>query len=273
MSETVEDWELSAFVDGDLPEGRRREIEAIARKSPEVRRKLEDYLALHRLLATAAWDAADPVQIPRPTMAIAGRLARRLSGQRDGSGVADWFVRSLRQAGLVLAGGALGWAAASFADMPLDSSATFVDEATEIHRVLTVAPSFATESSKVDLAQLDQLFAFRAALPDLTDMGLALRRIDVSPTDDGPVLVFLFEDDGHRLVSLIMSTNGRSLAAVGEASNGVRVVSHNELAIALGRGAGVAYAVTGSVAEGRVRQIAERLIGTFGSTPATTRAG
>ena len=40
MSRPVEDWELSAFVDGDLPPSRMAEIEAQAARSPELRRHL-----------------------------------------------------------------------------------------------------------------------------------------------------------------------------------------------------------------------------------------
>ena len=50
MSRPVEDWELSAFVDGDLPPSRMAEIEAQAARSPELRRHLSELLADHQAL-------------------------------------------------------------------------------------------------------------------------------------------------------------------------------------------------------------------------------
>ena len=51
MSRPVEGWELSAYVDGDLPAKRMAEIEVELQRSPELRAILEEMLADHRALA------------------------------------------------------------------------------------------------------------------------------------------------------------------------------------------------------------------------------
>ena len=116
MSKPVEDWELSAFIDGDLPSRRMAEIEAEAERSPELRRHLSELLADHRVLTEAARDEDDAMTELPPRLA---RLTAELSAELravDPRGTVTPTTRVQRiwrQVAGLAAASAIGWAAAS----------------------------------------------------------------------------------------------------------------------------------------------------------------
>ncbi len=272
MSKPVEDWELSAFIDGDLPSRRMAEIEAEAERSPELRRHLSELLADHRVLAEAARDEEDamtelPPRLARLSADLSAELKAaelRVAGSRGSVTPADRLRRVWRQVAGLAAASAIGWAAASWAAPHSDPLTTFIDEATEVHRVTALAPGFAREASDSVIDSVGALFARDLDPPDLSAAGFTLSRVDVAATDNGPVAVFVYTDPEARRVSLVMSLDSPVLDAFGLDAPGrdiaaPRVTTHGGLSVSYGLRSGIAYALVGSIPESRARQLADRV--------------
>jgi len=323
MSKEIEFWEISAFLDGDLPNKRLAEIGREAARDPAVRDRLDDYAKIHAtLIAESAREAAQE-PLPAELRDLAERLEERLVDQAEGrdeaatsgpGGVpepASWkspgkspgkssrkssrrstpapesllarvfggtSVR-LKSVGLVVGGIMVGLTAGSFAaNLPpnlnpvadyvrgddgaealTEAGLSFVDEATEIHRVLAFAPEFSPRAQDLDLSVVSSLFAIRFMPPDLDGLGFALDRVDVSATDTGPALVLLYRDADGTIMTLVLAVSATSLSAVGEDTSSMKLLTYHDLAIAVGRSSDIAYAVTSSLSERRVRQVALEL--------------
>lgn len=260
MSEPVEGWELSAYVDGDLPPKRMAEIEAAAERSPDLGRRLQEMLADHQALATLA--AAEQLAVDQLPPRLA-RLASTLS-DRIGSVGGRATGRAWRHVAMLAAGAVAGWAAASWAATQVDALSEFIDEAAEIHRVAVMAPGFSQEVSGPLLDGLGTLFAHTINPPDLSGIGFALSRVNVAATDAGPAAVLYYTDPEARRVSLVLSLDTPILDALargapGHASAAPRVTTHDGFAVSFGGGDGIAYALVGSIPETRARQLAVRV--------------
>lgn len=259
MSKPVEDWELSAFVDGDLPPRRMAEIETQAAQSPELNRHLTELLADHQALVDLARQdsaAADdlPDELGEPAAVLAAEL--RVAESRRPLVRPDLLTQIWRQVAVLAAGMAVGWAAASWAAPHDDPLAGFVDEATEVHRVSALAPAFSREPSATVIDNIGTLFAHKLTPPDLSDTGFALSRIDVVATDTGPAALYLYTDPEARRLSLVLSLDSPVLAALDREGTALRVTTHDGLAVSYGHANDVAFAVVGSIPEPRARQIA-----------------
>jgi anti-sigma factor RsiW len=259
MSKPVEDWELSAFVDGDLPSRRMEEIEAEAERSPGVRQHLRELLADHQaLMELARLESASMEGLP-PRLADAGsELAVELSASVSQSNRARLGIigQVWRQIVVLTAGVAVGWAAASWAAASDDTLSAFIDEAAEVHRVSAVAPFFAREASDTAIHSIETLFAHKLTPPDLTAVGFTLSRIDVVATDTGPAALFVYTDPEARRLSLVLSLDSPILEALDRDGSVPRVTTHDGLAFSYGHANDVAYALVGSIPEPRARQIA-----------------
>ncbi len=267
MPDRIEDWEIGAFVDGELGADRRREIADAAERRPEIAHKIDSYAA-HKSLLAAATDLP-PVDEPLPP--ALETAARRLS---RATMVTAWLRqgRALlfgpgRFAALLLVGAVIGWSARDVtAPTPAapEASLTFVDEATEAHRTLSLAPTFATDVAVADFGKLSEMFSEVIDPAALTVGGLVLTKVDIASTDNGPAVQFLFFDAEARPVSLLLSMNSSSLAAVGLGDRDTVVTSYNDFAVAYGRHDGIAYAVTAALPERRVGEIARQLVASAG---------
>lgn len=305
MSKKVEDWELSAFLDGDLPDERLAEVGRQAASDPALGDRLEGYAHDHAALATVGSSDVDGMALPAALRNLAERLEHRLADQAEDeryveaarfhgfetvanrAGMATSFWRRLgatrlrlKSSVLVMAGMMVGLTAGSFAanlppDLPpllgelrvgaehgevSEAALAFVDEATEIHRVMAFAPEFSPRARDLDMGVVAKLFAISFSPPELGQLGFALDRIDVSATDTGPALVLLYRDAEDHVVTMLLAMSSNSLSAVGDGSLGLALLTYNDLAVAVGRTSDVAYAVTSSMSERRVRQVADLLL-------------
>lgn len=260
MSKPVELWELSAYVDGDLPRERMAEIDAAAKTDPSLRNHLEQLISDHRALRELAYREGRALGAVPPRLARLGRsLTTALEdGQvpRQGWTFGSAAVATWRQITGLAAAAALGWAAASWAAPHDDPLASFVDEATEVHRVAALAPAFSREASAPVIDSLGKLFAHRLTPPDLTPEGFHLARVDVAATDTGPAAVFFYTDPEARRVSLVLSLDSPILDALGGDDAAPRVTTHDGLAVSYGQRQGVAYALVGSIPEPNARRLA-----------------
>ncbi|MDF1793979.1 MAG: hypothetical protein P1U88_18850 [Thalassobaculaceae bacterium] len=267
MPGRFEDWEIGAYVDDELPQDRHREISAAADASPELARRIEAYTH-HKTLLSGLGDMPIEENVPAEMQAAVDRLSRATALhhwiRRGRALVAD----QARVAAVLLIGAAVGWWAESILS-PTPTSATnspmaFVDEATEAHRTLALAPMFATDVAVADFSKLSEMFSEVIDPAALGAGGLILAKVDIASTDNGPAVQFLFFDAEARPVSLLLSVNSASLDAVGVQNGETVVTSYNDLAVAYGRHDNVAFVVTAALPERRVGEIARQLVASAG---------
>lgn len=259
MSKPVEDWELSAFIDGELPSQRMEEIEAEAARSPELRQHLSELLADHQaLVELARLETASMGDLPHRLADAGSELAVELNtAVSQSSRARPSFVSQMwRQVAMLTAGVAVGWAAASWAAGHDDPLSAFIDEAAEVHRVSSAAPFFAREASETAIGSVETLFAHKLTPPDLALAGFTLSSIDVVATDTGPAALFVYTDPEARRLSLVLSLDSPILEALDRDGAEPRVTTHDGLAVSYGKASDVAYALVGSIPEPRARQIA-----------------
>ena len=263
----IEDWEIGAFVDDELSAQRRREIAAAAETSPELARKIEAYSRHKTLLSGLANQRVDD-EIPDAMRAAAARLSRATTmhgWMRQGR---RFMVAQARIAAVLVVGAVVGWTAQEILG-PRPGNATdgplaFIDEATEAHRTLALAPMFATDVGEVDFARLSEMFSEGINPAGLKANGLVLSKVDLASTDQGPAVQFLFFDREARPVSLLISVNSASLTSVGVPDGETVVTSYNDFAVAFGRRDSVAFVVTAALPERRVGEIARQLVASAG---------
>lgn len=101
MSDPIEDWELSAFIDGDLPSRDMAEIEAALEALPEHRHKLLQMMADHWALAALGQAELDSIGAPLPPhlAALAAELGSRLGGGEAAPGWGDVIELAARPGG------------------------------------------------------------------------------------------------------------------------------------------------------------------------------
>ncbi|WP_028793500.1 anti-sigma factor family protein [Thalassobaculum salexigens] len=266
-SGSIEDWEIGAYVDDELSPQRRREIAAAAGASPELAARIEVYTRHKSLLAGLAGRPVDD-EIPEQMRAAATRLSRATTfhgWMRRGRQV---MVAQARIAAVLVIGAVVGWTAQEIlAPRPgnaTDGPLAFIDEATEAHRTLALAPMFATDVGSVDFAKLSEMFSEGIDPAGLRANGLILSKVDMASTDQGPAVQFLFFDREARPVSLLLSVNSASLHSVGVPDGEMVVTSYNDFAVAFGRRDSIAFVVTAALPERRVGEIARQLVASAG---------
>lgn len=206
----VTEAELHAFVDGQLPAAREREIEAYLRARPEESQRLESYRAQRRELH-ALFDPVLEEAVPQ-------RLAQRAAPARM-----PWYLQRLA-AGLAIAlvGGAAGWglrggasaergpfAAQGPAAITVASASGFAQRAVVAHAVYAPEQRRPVE---VDAAHEDQLIAWLSKRmgapmkpPHLQALGYALEGGRLLPGGQGPVAQFMYRDEAGSRLTLYVS--------------------------------------------------------------------
>jgi anti-sigma factor RsiW len=266
MSRQIEDWELSAYVDGELPSHRMEEVRAAAELDARLRRRLDQLLADHHALGELGdSEQFQPREIPPRLARYGADLANalRASDRRPASSqLLPAPLTVWRQVAGLAAAAALGWGAASWAAQQDDALSSFIDEAAEVHRVASVAPTFSREASASVIESLTRLFAHKLTPPDLSSEGFSLDRVDVAATDTGPAAVFYYTDPEARRLSLILSLDTPTIDSLDDGA-APRVTTHDGLAVSFGRHRDVAYALVGSLPEPNVRLLASRAAATL----------
>lgn len=264
---SIEDWEIGAYVDDELPAQRRREIAEAAETSPELARKIEAY-SHHKALLAGLMNQPVDEEIPEGMRTAAARLSRATAMQawmRRGRTI---LAAQARIAAVLVVGAVVGWTAQEIlAPRPgnaTDGPLAFIDEATEAHRTLALAPMFATDVGSVDFAKLSEMFAEGIDPAALQATGLVLSKVDMASTDQGPAVQFLFFDREARPISLLLSVNSASLVSVGVPDGQTVVTSYNDFAVAFGRRDSTAFAVIAALPERRVGEIARQLVASAG---------
>lgn len=267
MPDRFEDWEIGAYVDDELTAERRTEIAAAIETSPDLARRVRDY-AHHKALLASLGGLSIGDDVPAEMRATATRLSRAMSVQRWLRRGRDALAGPSRVAAMLLVGAVVGWSAqTAFSTTAADgipSTMSFIDEATEAHRTLSLAPMFASDVAVVDFAKLSEMFSEVIDPVALRAGGLILTKVDIASTDNGPAVQFLFFDTDMRPVSLLLSVNSAILSAIDVQDGETLVTSYNDFAVAFGRRDTVAFAVTAALPERRVGEIARQLVASAG---------
>ena len=204
-SDAVDEQELSAYLDGQLPPDRVAAVEGYLAAHPEVQARLRQYAQQQQELR-AAWVAQSGGPVPsrlrvaRLEAALRGRLYQLLTAAAAAvllfaaGGIGGWIARD--------AGGRLALL------MPGGGSAahTFTSDAIEAYRVFSVEVRHPVEVDAEHEAHLVQWLSKRLGrplvVPDLTKLGYQLMGGRLLPSESGPAAQLMYEDGkGSRLTA------------------------------------------------------------------------
>lgn len=204
----VSDAELHAYLDGELSDERRREVERMIADDPMLDARLQAYRAQQRLLH----DAFDPVldeAVPARLLAVASPAASPdpLAARRD---AAAWTARpSWRIAAavaLLIAGGLVGWivrdnhpvpvAANPLERLPRQAALAHAVFSPDVRRPVEVT----AEHEDQLVTWLSRRLGTPVRPPKLGPQGFDLVGGRLLPGDSGPVAQFMYQDaSGQRL--------------------------------------------------------------------------
>lgn len=162
----VSEDELHAFVDGELPDDRRAEVEAWLAAHPDDASRIASWRQQAELISQRYAGVVDEII---PDHLQLERLVKRRPLSRSLAAIAATL--------LLVAGGATGWFARGFWDGS-PAAASITAEALEAHRVYVVEVRHPVEVPGSDSAHLQQWLSRRVGhelrAPDLSGKGLTL---------------------------------------------------------------------------------------------------
>lgn len=198
--ETVSDYELHAYVDGELDAQRRLEVEAWLAANPQAAARVRAYRDIRERLH-ARFDAllAEPVALP------AGSARGRVS----------LSARAAVLAAVTLVSGALGWHLHDRLDRGSGSPALaeLAQPAAFAHQVYATDTRYPVEIPAVEQASLNRWVSQRMhtelRAPDLSAQDLSLIGGRLLPSTDRMAAQFMYEDgQGGRLTLYVRRIAG-----------------------------------------------------------------
>lgn len=200
------DYELQAYVDGQLtPEEAARVEERLAR-DPEAAATVQAFLEQKELIREAA-DALEPYTTDLRTAALERKLAERLSGRHWG--VPGWLRQVAASVVLVSAGWlAHGQYQARFAPTG-DQLPVYVAEAVGAHGVFAEdrfrPVEFPAEASDAAIQWASAKLGQELTIPSLDALGLELVGSRLLGTAAGPLLYLIYEDATENRLSVLVA--------------------------------------------------------------------
>lgn len=257
LSETEQ--QLQSFVDGELDEARRRQVERRLAVDPGAARRAGAYRRQKRqltaALAAAAGESADPY-----TATLVDGLARRLAPPPR--------VRWLRPLGVAAVLVAASWWGNDLYDTALLDSGLLdtgqvpglVADGAEIHQLFAEDPEHPVELTAAQSDELTEWMAVHlgeaAAVPDLRPMGLTFLGGRLLGSQEGPFAQLLYEAaDGGR-ISLYLS---RGDGSANETADGIQIIRVDGLNAGYWQEDSLTYALVAEAPQERLRSIATRL--------------
>ena len=197
----VEEDDLHARIDGQLPPNRAKDVDAYLAAHPEQRARFSQYAAQRQALRAALGARVDEPIPPRL------RVANLLAQQRPRR--SRRFIEIAAAVCLIVLGGIGGWAAHDLAapeiSFPPGAVARMITaDAIAAHRTFSVEVRHPVEVDAGQEAHLVQWLSKRLGrqlvVPDLAAAGFQLMGGRLLPAEDGPAAQFMYEHgDGERL--------------------------------------------------------------------------
>lgn len=196
---SIEEDDLHAYVDGQLPSSRRAAVEHHLSAHPETARRVAAYQQ-QRAALRAAFAGADEPLPARLTLASILRERRRTR-------LANWRVAAGLVLGLAL-GGSAGWLLHAPTGRGSVAMAALEQEAFSTHTVYAADRRHPVEIGATEAAHLRQWLSNRldrsVAPPDLSASGYHLIGGRLLATEHGrPAALFMYENAGGQRLSLL----------------------------------------------------------------------
>jgi anti-sigma factor RsiW len=201
----VEEDDLHARIDGQLPYDRAEEVDAYLAAHPEERERFSQYAAQRQALRAALAAQADK---PIPARL---RVANLLAQQRRRR--SRWFIELAAAVCLIVLGGIGGWVARDLTgplgSLPPGTKARMITaDAIAAHRTFSVEVRHPVEVDAAQEAHLVQWLSKRLGrqlvVPDLTAAGFRLMGGRLLPAEDGPAAQFMYENGNAERLTLYL---------------------------------------------------------------------
>jgi anti-sigma factor RsiW len=201
----VEEDDLHARIDGQLPHDRAEEVDAYLAAHPEERARFSQYAAQRQELRAALAAQADE---PVPARL---RVANLLSQQRRRR--SRWFIEIAAGVCLIVLSAISGWVARDLTgprgSLLLGAVARMITaDAIAAHRTFSVEVRHPVEVDAAQEAHLVQWLSKRLGrqltVPDLTGAGFRLIGGRLLPAEDGPAAQFMYENGNAERLTLYL---------------------------------------------------------------------
>ena len=201
----VEEDDLHARIDGQLPRERIEEVEAHLAVHPEVEARFSEYAAQRQALREAFAEQTDrPVPM---RLRVAHLLAQQRQRRRR------QLAQIAAAIGLIVLGGIGGWAARDLtgplSSLPPGAVARMITaDAIAAHRTFSVEVRHPVEVDAAQGAHLVQWLSKRLGrqltVPDLAAAGFRLMGGRLLPAEDGPAAQFMYENGNAERLTLYL---------------------------------------------------------------------
>lgn len=192
------EYELHAYVDGDLDEAEMERVEAYLQKNPDAAAKTRAYLQQKDDLRNAARQG---ISFDEPAAIRA--LSRILGKHLKRGSVSSWSLSGWRRAMAVAGLFLLGWLSHTIY-APLAQTPAFASEIVQAH--LLTSSDF-SEVGPISPERLSRLFSRIGEienLPDLSRFGYEPFGAELLPSAEGVVLHVPYRDAGGRMLSYFL---------------------------------------------------------------------
>ena len=250
--------DLHAWLDGELPEERRPDIERHLADNPELARRFERYRAQRAMLGRAFGPLIDrPLpEALKPPYAEAARPGHRRRGRL-------WALALAASLLLFLTGGATGWLVRGWTGGGSGGTAAFVADAVSAHRVFVAEVRHPVEVGADQEAHLVAWLSKRLGktlrAPRLAAHGYDLVGGRLLSDAQGPAAQLMYQDAAGRRITLYVrpSSNGSDTS--------FRFAQHGNVQAFYWRDNGLAWAVSGDLDRVTLSSIAEEVYGALNS--------
>jgi anti-sigma factor RsiW len=236
--------ELHAYVDGQLPEDRRMEVEAYLADNPQDQARIRDYQEQNRLLH-ASYDPvmAEPIPTswhlaarrqPFSFQAVAAAVAFIFLG-----GVAGWFLR-----------GAIIQLSAKEVDFARQAALAHALYTPEVRHPVEVT----AEQEEHLVRWLSKRLGGTLKVPHLVDLGYELVGGRLLPGDQGPVAQFMYQEQSGRRLTLYIKTDPSS-----ERETAFRFSQQGKVAVFYWLDRRLSYALSGEMRKDELLHIANTI--------------
>lgn len=245
MNETVSNWDLHAFADGELSGAEKANVEARL-QGDEAARALVATIRQHKADLHKAYD--DVLQEPVPARLLAA--AKPQPGQKRAS-----YLIAASMAGFLILGGALGYFTADHMakyqafDLPQIAYLAHQTFANEVKHPVEVAASEQTHLQN----WLSKRVGQPIKIPDLTAQGYSLLGGRLLAESEGPAGQLMYETADKQRLTVFLTEN------VGGVESALRLEQHGNLITCYWRDGKLAMAVTADLPRDDMMNLAKNI--------------